>query len=169
MPAWVCGCVCACQPRPQASWPKSTRACMLEVCSSSVCCVCMCAWEHHFRLTALTHTQSVSLLPSSSPPWRSQLICRLMANQCAANVSNGAAAVPHTHNHSLSRFLQSNHSTIIIIIPIPIPFIILVQRSVNVLMTLEWVLHFCCCFRRLTLNCAYYLYIRNQLTISSPY
>lgn len=123
--------------------------------------VCVCAWEHHFRLTALTHTQSVSL-PLLPPLEKSTHLPPNGKSMCRQCVQWGSSCA--THNHSLSRFLHSNHSAIIIII-----VIILVQRSVNVLMTLEWVLHFCCWFRRLTLNCAYYLYIRNQLTISFVY
>lgn len=57
-----------------------------------------------------------------------------MANQCAANVSNGAAAVPHTV--AISGFLDSSHSMDAIIIIIIINMM-LVQRPVNVLMTLE--------------------------------
>lgn len=106
MPAWVCACacvcVCACQLRPQASWPKSTRACMLEVCSS---CVCVCVCVGTSLLVDCTNTYTVCLSPPLLAPWRSQLICRLMANQCAANVSNGAAAVPHTITVSLGSFI----------------------------------------------------------------
>lgn len=164
MPAWVCACACACVC-VRASFAHKpvgqnlhVRACLRYV---RPACVCVCAWEHHFRLTALTHTQSVSL-PLLPPLEKSTHLPPNGKSMCRQCVQRGSSCA--THNHSLSRFLHSNHSAIIIII-----VIILVQRSVNVLMTLEWVLHFCCWFRRLTLNCAYYLYIRNQLTISFVY
>lgn len=125
-PVRVCVCVRASFAHKPVGQNLHVRACLRYVRPASVC---VCAWEHHFRLTALTHTQSVSLLPSSAPLEKSTHLPPNGKSMCRQCVQRGSSCA--THNHSLSRFLHSNHSTIIIIV------IILVQRSVNVLMTLE--------------------------------
>lgn len=160
MPAWVCACACvrASFAHKPVDQNLHVRACLRYV---RPACVCVCVGAS--LPVDCTNTYTVCLSPPLLPPLEKSTHLppngKSMCRQCVQWGSSCA-----THNHSLSRFLHSNHSAIIIII-----VIILVQRSVNVLMTLEWVLHFCCWFRRLTLNCAYYLYIRNQLTISFVY
>lgn len=161
MPAWVCACVCVCECQlcPQARQLAKIYTCV-HAWGMFTLCVCVCVWAS----LPVDCTNTYTVCPSPPHLEKSTHLPPNGKSMCRQCVQRGSSCATHTYSHSLSRFLHSNHSTIIII-----PFIILVQRSVNVLMTLEWVLHFCCWFRRLTLNCAYYLYIRNQLTISFVY
>lgn len=100
-PVRVCVCVRASFAHKPVGQNLHVRACLRYV---HPVCVCVCVGTS--LPVDCTNTYTVCLShPLLRPLWRSQLICRLMANQCAANVSNGAAAVPHTITVSLGSFI----------------------------------------------------------------